>query len=153
MQDSADHTFTPRRVNAPGTAEAAIRSPSNRARLRFHSDAGYLSTTIEDRSLGAATRRILVIDDDESTRHTFAIALRLIGFSVVAVESGLQAIRAVKQASFDLMLVDLQLPDMSGIDVVRSLHEGERPPFVIISGFLSIARTVEAMRLGAVTVI
>src|SRR5690349_19420143 len=90
------------------------------ARATFRSD-DLSRSAADDRG-----RRILIIDDDEGTRQTFAIALRLIGFNVVTAESGVQAIDAVAQSHFDLMLVDLRLRDMSGIDMVRSLREVER---------------------------
>ena len=57
-------------------------------------------------------------------------------------------------ARFDLMLVDLLLPDMRGTDFIRILRsESRASPFVLVSGFLTTAVTVEAMKLGAVCVI
>jgi DNA-binding response OmpR family regulator len=99
------------------------------------------------------TPRILVVDDDEGTRRTFQLALHLNGFSVATAGSGLEAMQIAAQTSFDLILLDLRLGDVSGIDVIRSLPDRARQPFILMSAFLSTDTTVEAMRLGAFDVL
>ena len=98
-------------------------------------------------------RAILVIDDDLGMRETFTWALRAYGFQVTTAGSGARAIALTKTSHFDLMLIDLRLPDMSGIDVVRSLRsDGSDVPFVLVSGFLTDPIAVEARALGAIGV-
>lgn len=97
---------------------------------------------------------ILVVDDDLGTRGTFSWALRRAGFSVAAVGSGREALDLARSERFDLLLLDLQLPDLSGIAVARSLSsESKRTPFMLMSAFLNTQATVEAMKLGALNVL
>lgn len=97
--------------------------------------------------------RILLVEDDEGTADTFTWALRLEGFDVVSARSGREGLAAFRQAPFDLLLIDLRLPDMPGLDVVRNLRDsGANPPFIVISGYASVPSTVEVMHLGARTV-
>lgn len=97
--------------------------------------------------------RILLVEDDAGTADTFTWALRLEGFDVVSARSGREGLAAFRQSACDLLLIDLRLPDMHGLDVVRDLHDsGAHPPFIVISAYASVPSTVEVMRLGARTV-
>jgi two-component system, response regulator RegA len=96
--------------------------------------------------------RILVVDDDEITRQTFGRALNLRGFRLTTVTSGAEAVQAARGDGFDLIFLDLNLGDMSGIDVLRAVHGVRNPRVVLISGFLTLGTAVEAMKLGAVDV-
>ena len=91
-------------------------------------------------------RTVLIVDDDPATCLTFGEALRLSGLRVDTAETGQAALKSLRCNTFDLLLLDLRLPDMSGLDLVRIT---KRVPFILISGFLTTAETVEAMRLGA----
>ena len=96
---------------------------------------------------------ILVIDDDLGTRETYKWALQAHGFNVTTAGSGARALALQKSGHFDLMLLDLRLPDISGIDVVRSMQsEGAAMPFVLVSAFLTPPVTTEAKALGAIGV-
>lgn len=94
---------------------------------------------------------VLVIDGDEGTRRMFEIASRLNGFAIVTVSSGTDGMRIARRDRFDLVVVELKLGDMSGLDVIRSLPRG-RPPCILIGGFLAVDTAVQAMKLGAVDV-
>src|SRR5689334_12915736 len=92
---------------------------------------------------------VLVIDDDVGTQETFGWALKAEGIRVRTSGSGSAGIEAAKTDRFDLLLVDLELPDMRGIDVVQALRsESVAAPFLLISAFLTTEATVAAMRLG-----
>lgn len=95
---------------------------------------------------------VLVVDDDEGTRDTFRIALRLECIHVEIAADGAGAIAATSAARFDLALIDWRLPDMSGNDVARRLVTS-KTPFVLMSAFLTTPVVVEAMRLGAIDVL
>ena len=98
-------------------------------------------------------RAILVIDDDLGTREIFNWTLKAYGFRVTTAGSGARAIALGKSGQFNLMLLDLRLPDMSGIDVVRSLQrDGAVVPFVLVSAFITDPVAAEAKDLGAVGV-
>lgn len=97
--------------------------------------------------------RILLVEDDLGTAETFAWALRLEGYEVYPAQSGAEALAAFRRAPFDLLLLDMQHPDMPGLEIVHQLRaDGANPPFFVISGHVSVPFTVEVMRLGARTV-
>jgi DNA-binding response OmpR family regulator len=99
-------------------------------------------------------RAILVIDDDLGTRETFTWVLTAYGFRVTTASSGARAVTVGKSGHFDLMLVDLRLPDISGIDVIRSLQsDGSDVRFLLVSAFLTSRIADEARRLGASSVL
>jgi FixJ family two-component response regulator len=97
---------------------------------------------------------VLVIDDDRGTCKVIETALNSIGCSVCATGFGADAVRLASGHTFDLMLLDLRLPDMLGTEVVRALRDAAvELPFVLISGYLTVEATVGAMKLGAIDVI
>jgi FixJ family two-component response regulator len=99
-------------------------------------------------------RAVLVVDDDRGTRETAEWVLRAAGCHVRAASSGVDGMAMARSGLFDLLLVDLRLPDMLGTDMVRALRtELTAVPFVLVSAFLTTEVTVEAMRLGASDVI
>ncbi len=64
-------------------------------------------------------KRVLVVDDERSIRELLKSALKEVGFTVEAVETGEAAIEALGKSSYDLLIVDKNLPGMSGHDVAR----------------------------------
>jgi len=72
------------------------------------------------------TRRVLVVDDDRDIRELLAHKLSLAGFEVVTVDEGAAALDAVEAEPFDLILLDVAMPGISGIDVCRQLREDPR---------------------------
>jgi len=96
---------------------------------------------------------VLVVDDDECTRLTTSRSLRNIGLSVVPADSGAAAIVAARIRTIDLALLDLRLPDMSGLQVIAALREMKIcVPWILYSGWMTVPIAVEAMKLGAVSV-
>jgi DNA-binding NtrC family response regulator len=94
--------------------------------------------------------RILVVDDDPMMRTTLEGILNLQGWEVVCVENGEDGIRVARLQEFDVVLLDLFLPGMSGIEVLSQLRgEGPSPEVIVITGDPSVDSAVEAMRLGA----
>src|SRR6266542_2641703 len=97
---------------------------------------------------------VLIVDDDLGTRDTFECGLRMSGLRVRTAGSGAEGIAIARSAPFDLFLVDLEMPDMRGTDMVRALQRETRAPrFVLMSAFLTTHVTVDAMRLGALDVL
>jgi DNA-binding NtrC family response regulator len=95
-------------------------------------------------------RRVLVIDDDLGTIETFAAILGHSGFIVSTAQTGLHGLQAVLSQHHDVVLLDLRLPDMTGLEVLQALVTSRNPvPCVIMSAFGSIGTAVEAMRMGA----
>jgi DNA-binding response OmpR family regulator len=98
--------------------------------------------------------RLLVVDDDFAITSTFEAILRSEGYDVVAAQDGRQALELVRQAPFDLVLLDLPLPDIDGWTILQQLRE-IRPSLqvVILCADVDAEGTIEAFRLGAVDVL
>jgi DNA-binding response OmpR family regulator len=97
---------------------------------------------------------VLVIDDDRALCQVIGAALNSIGCAVCTAGFGADAVRLAAGHAFDLMLIDLRLPDMLGTQVVQALRAAAvEVPFVLISGYLTVEATVGAMKLGAIDVI
>src|ERR1700722_11204365 len=97
-----------------------------------------------------ASRRILVIDDEENIGRSLRMILEREGYQVNAVGSA-AAMRAFpERARTALFLMDVRLPDSSGIGLLRELQANEiTAPIIMISGHATIADAVEASRAGA----
>ena len=93
---------------------------------------------------------ILVIDDEEKILDALRLNLEQTGYSVATAKTGEEGLILFNNGDFDLVLADLQLPDMQGTEVMRRLKE-KRPSIevIIISGYGSVARAVEATKAGA----
>lgn len=97
---------------------------------------------------------ILLIDDDESLRRVTEYNLIAAGFSVVSAADGRQGLAAFAQNRPALVVSDVQLGDMSGIDLLKQMkREAPEVPVIIITAFGSIEMAVQAMHLGAFTFI
>jgi CheY-like chemotaxis protein len=95
--------------------------------------------------------QLLLIDDDPGTLEGFGLILRAAGYAVRSAPSGTQGLSVLLNQPVDLVLTDLRLPDMSGLEILRQARAQQRPvPCVIITGFGSSRDAVTAMRLGAV---
>jgi two-component system, OmpR family, KDP operon response regulator KdpE len=93
--------------------------------------------------------RILVVDDEPAIRRLIETALSAHGFSVLAEASGQDAVRSVQSARPDLVILDLGLPDLSGVDVVRYLREWTQTPIIILSVREDESDKIEALEAGA----
>jgi DNA-binding NtrC family response regulator len=94
--------------------------------------------------------KILVIDDDPSLRNMLNIVLKNEGYRVTSLESAIVALRRLKKESFDLIISDIKMPDVSGIDLLRKVKSiNSEIPVIMITGFASTNDAVEAMKLGA----
>jgi len=97
-------------------------------------------------------RSVLVVDDDAPFRDRLVRALRDRGFDAIGVGDHSSALDAAEVDSPELALVDLRLPDESGLAVVRDLKRLDPSTIVVVlTGYGSIATAVESMKLGAAT--
>lgn len=93
---------------------------------------------------------VLIVDDDLGTRLTFVATLRQAGIAATSCASGQQALDAVTQSDFDLVLLDLKLGDENGLDVLPVIHRIRREtPIVVLTGFASVESAVFAVKGGA----
>ncbi len=98
-----------------------------------------------------ARPRVLVVDDEPSIREMLTIVLRRDGCEVLVAEDGRQAIEALRAGPVDLLLSDIRMPDMSGVDVLRRAKALNRDVVALMmTAYASTETAVEAMRLGAV---
>src|SRR5262245_40157229 len=94
--------------------------------------------------------RILVVDDERSIRELLAIVLRREGYEVLRAENGRGAVAALEREPVDLLISDIKMPDMSGVDVLRAAKKIDQDILgIMITAFASTETAVEAMRLGA----
>ena len=94
--------------------------------------------------------RILVVDDEESIREFLDIMLRKEGYEVTCAEDGQKAIDTLKKKTFDMVISDLQMPHVTGIELLK--HSKETYPdllFMLITAFGTTESAVEAMKMGA----
>ena len=93
---------------------------------------------------------ILVIDDEEQILDGLKLNLEQSGYSISTAKTGTEGLALFDGKEFDLVLADLQLPDMEGIDVLRKIKE-KKPSIevIIISGHGSVTKAVEAAKAGA----
>ena len=94
--------------------------------------------------------RVLVVDDEANMRRVLEIMLSRRGYRTLSAEDGRQALAMVQEHPVDLVISDLRMPGMNGIELLRELRkQGNDLPLIIITAQGTIESAVEAMRLGA----
>jgi len=94
--------------------------------------------------------RILLVDDDRAFRISTAELLRQDGYQVETAADGQQAVEALRDGRFDLLLLDLRMPGIDGTSLVTALREwGDGIPVLMISGFGTVDTAVHALHAGA----
>lgn len=100
--------------------------------------------------VGMSIPRILIIDDNEGARVSLSGLLRLEGFDALTAETGRRGIDLALAERTDVILVDLHLPDISGLDVVRTLKaRGVATPMVVVTVFPDLETVHDAEEVGA----
>jgi DNA-binding NtrC family response regulator len=95
--------------------------------------------------------RILVIDDDPGVRESMERMLRSAGYTVQAATSGEEGFDLARSGAFDVILSDMRMPGISGLEVLRKLRDAHvDAAFIVMTGFGTVDTAVEAMKLGAV---
>ncbi len=94
--------------------------------------------------------RVLIVDDDAASRRLLDVRLRAMGCEVFTAGDGREALAAVQQEPPALMMLDLQMPRMDGMELLRTLRrDGIELPIIVITAHGSIETAVEAMKEGA----
>ncbi len=95
--------------------------------------------------------RILIIDDDDAVRESLGRMLRSAGHTVEVAQTGEEGLAAARGNAYDVILSDMRMPGISGIEVLQRLREQHGDAaFIVMTGFGTIDTAVEAMKLGAV---
>jgi two-component system, OmpR family, KDP operon response regulator KdpE len=93
--------------------------------------------------------RVLLVDDDATLRRTLGIALRAAGHEALLVADGRSALQALREDRPDVVVLDLGLPDVSGVEVLRELRAWSTIPVVVLSARAESTEKVQALDLGA----
>ncbi len=96
------------------------------------------------------SRKALIIEDDATTAELFAFQLTSEGFDVKTAERGLEGLTNIEDGDFDVILTDLNLPDINGIELVRRSREiAPQTEIIVVTGNDSAEKAIEATRVGA----
>lgn len=95
--------------------------------------------------------RILVAEDEENTRRATLRSLQLAGYYVEGAINGSEAIKKLNESEFDLLLLDVRMPDMDGIEVMKRLVKtGRSIPIIILTAYATLDSAISAVKAGAV---
>src|SRR5258708_4430653 len=92
---------------------------------------------------------VLAVDDDAPTLKLLHMALDDEGYRVITADCGRQALRLVSEKRPDLLLLDVGLPDTSGLDVMRAVRERSTVPVILLTGRGGDGDKVRGLNLGA----
>ncbi|MCF6179459.1 MAG: response regulator, partial [Geopsychrobacter sp.] len=100
--------------------------------------------------MSAQRKRILVVDDEASMREMLGIMLKRDGFAVTEAADGLQGLEQFRQGDIDLVISDIRMPHMGGIELLSAIKGLDTEALVIMmTAFSTTEEAVEAMKLGA----
>ncbi|PYR32213.1 MAG: Fis family transcriptional regulator [Acidobacteria bacterium] len=109
-----------------------------------------MTATATEPAIDTRPARILVVDDERSMRELLAIVLRREGYEVLLAENGRAAIETLEREPVDILISDIKMPDLSGVEVLRAAKQIDKNILgIMITAFASTETAVEAMRLGA----
>jgi DNA-binding NtrC family response regulator len=94
--------------------------------------------------------RILLVEDEQDVRETIKLQLEDEGHEVTETDSGKHALALAESSSFDLVLTDVMIPDLNGIELVKQMNQWPlRPVTVVMTGYGSVEMAVNAIKAGA----
>jgi two-component system repressor protein LuxO len=103
---------------------------------------------VANKSLPART--VLIIEDSRSLAHGFRLQLEPLGHQLLLAETGREALKLLADHQVDCILLDLKLPDMDGMDILREVRQWPSPPSTVVTtANAALTVAVEAVRLGA----
>jgi len=93
--------------------------------------------------------KVLVVDDEDYIRESIEIILRTEGFEVFSVNSGKKALKVLEEKNIDVVLTDIQMPEMDGVTLLKKIKSEYQVEVILITGFPSLDTAVESVKLGA----
>lgn len=94
---------------------------------------------------------ILIVDDEENLRRTVARVLQRAGFEVTTASNGKECLALLSEHSFDLVYMDIRMPDMNGLETLKSVHAAHpQLPVILFTGQPDLNSAVSALRQGAI---
>lgn len=95
-------------------------------------------------------RKVLIVDDEGGMRHMLSVLLEREGYAIETAEDGRQGLDKIKEASFDLVLCDIRMPEMDGLSFLESSKKIKKElPVIMMSAFGNVDTAIEAMKKGA----
>ncbi len=96
------------------------------------------------------SKKILLIDNEKCVRDTISLSLEKLGYRVVSVESGKKAIKLLKEEPVDIVICDIVMPDISGMDTLEHIVSNyPHIPVIMLSGLADSKTAMEAMKKQA----
>jgi len=93
---------------------------------------------------------VLVVDDEAAIRESLKMILEYEGYSVTEAKHGMGALSQVRESAPDVVMLDIKMPEMDGLEVLRNLRErGHDMPVIIVTGHGDVSTAMEATRMGA----
>ncbi len=136
--------MTPDR-SKPNDAKKTLETNSTRHTTDTHDD-----QAANRQPEGTPLKRVLVVDDDRTLRDTLKQVLEQWGYEVQLAADGIEGLQQVKRGQTDLVVAELRLPRLPGLEMLRRIRTISAGfPVIIITGHPSLADAVEAMKLGA----
>jgi FixJ family two-component response regulator len=126
----------------PGQVEAG--------RMRAFARSRSASLPIDCAAMTTERSIVLIVDDDVRVRHALASLLASVGLDVATFASAAEFLAADKPDAPACLVLDLELPDIHGLELQKELAEREAPPIVFITGHGDVPMSVKAMKAGAI---
>lgn len=95
------------------------------------------------------TLNILIVEDDDNTAEVIRTLVKDVGYHPITVDSGEAALREIMHSSLDMVLLDINLPDMNGLEILRTVRMHSFLPVIVLSGFGKDRDRVVALEAGA----
>lgn len=98
----------------------------------------------------AQNRNILIVDDNDDVRQLFSDIVEMIGFAPRSVASGVAALQQLKANDFALVILDMHMPDLNGLDTFKAIRQFDTTvPVILTTGFGMDKSVREALSMGA----
>lgn len=96
-------------------------------------------------------KKALIADDTKNIRVLLTTCLEIEGYTVLSASDGRQALELLSQEAFDLIFLDIKMPEISGTEVLKQIRDrGVTTPVVVITAFATVKNAVECTKMGAV---
>ena len=105
---------------------------------------------IANQSLMATKKKkLLFVDDDEIFVNITKPSLQKAGFSVVTAYSGKEALKKASKSDFDLIILDINMPDIMGDEVAKKIREKKiEVPIIMVTGYVDLQQSIDTLNLG-----
>ena len=152
LQQLLETRLTPVRADNPAPTAPAANPTATLAAKR--SEKAETIEGADDKSLSSGAERglLLVVDDNETNRDVLTRRLEMQGYATQSAPDGPSALAAIEAREFDLVLLDIMMPDMDGYEVLRRLKADERThdlPVIMISAIGDLDSVVRCIEMGA----